>query len=734
MVTPEPLAVDRLLTALVDLDLSCPRHLPRGAVLPGAHLDLTAFGPDIARALPALDPALRGLWLADNALGPEHAPALAALLARLPRLEHLDLSDNPLGPAGVAVLAPALAGHRGLRSLALADVGLDAAGLCLLGHVLSDTSVLHLRLAATRGPAPRLAAAATRDPAPRPAARASDPSAALTGRAATEWAALLRRDPPWRSLALPGARLDPHARAQLLAALAGNTRLCHLDLGVELPPAALARLCSNANRLRVRPIAPDRARLRRGLPAASEPPRPLAPEWGLADAELDVCLRVLAALSLRTDRLRTDDHPRIAAVRRAVADLGRDERRADRRLARPPRERRDRQRHDDRERIAEAGIRTRTGGVAEPAPAPATATIHELHTPRPCYVCKTPYTRLHFFYDRLCPDCAAYNYARRGERVDLRGRLALVTGGRVKIGHHTALRLLDWGARVIVTSRFARDTARRFAAHPDFASFQDRLHIYPLDLRAIPHVEAFAAHVAAAYPRLDILINNAAQTIHRPPEYYAALLADEALGLDALPGPLRPLLPALPAAIAAIPAEHALFPQDSDDGFGRPLDLRSSNSWRLRLDEVGTVEMLEVQLINNVAPFVLNARLRRALAGPRDAAFIVNVSAPEGRFDRDYKAPFHPHTNMAKAALNMMTRTAAEDYARDAIYMTSVDTGWASNENPAPIAAAMLANGFSPPLDLVDAAARVCDPIVRGLRDGLHLRGVFLKDYRPITW
>jgi NAD(P)-dependent dehydrogenase (short-subunit alcohol dehydrogenase family) len=130
---------------------------------------------------------------------------------------------------------------------------------------------------------------------------------------------------------------------------------------------------------------------------------------------------------------------------------------------------------------------------------------------------------------------------------------------------------------------------------------------------------------------------------------------------------------------------------------------------------------------------VLNARLRRAMARARGPAFIVNVSAPEGRFDRAWKSPYHPHT-MAKAALNMMTRTAADDYARDRIYMTSVDTGWASNENPAPIADAMRERGFVPPLDLVDAAARVCDPIVRGLRDGELLHGVFLKDFEPISW
>jgi len=676
-------------------------------VLPGAQLDLEGLADAALLAAIARHFTPRGLWLADSGLGPGHAGLLVELLAALPELQHLDLARNRLGGAGLAILRPALARHPGLRSLGLAGNELDARATCLLGHALVDRPIAHLRLA---------------DNPPADAAA---------------WAGLLRRDPPWQRLAL---RAEP---APLIAALADNTRLRGLDLGVELPPdlAALARarLCHNANRSRERAPIFDLARLRRQLPPPVAPAPPLPDD--LPAAELAAAERLLALLSRRTD-LRRSEHPRLQALRQAVLALQREDRREDRRAAR---ERRGVARRAAREaalrrQLDAAAIRQRSHGVAATPVAPAEPTIATLD-PRPCYVCKRPYTRLHFFYDRLCPECAAESHARRGDTIDLRGKVALVTGGRVKIGHQVALRLLGWGAQVIVTSRFARDAARRFAAHPDFAGFRERLRVYPLDLRAIPRVEAFAAHLAATCPRLDILINNAAQTIQRPPAYYAALLADEAAP-SALPAALHDLLPALPGpALPVLPgpalpalAEHPLFPQASDDGYGQPLDLRERNSWRLRLDEVGTVELLEVQLINAVAPYVLNARLRRLLARAGGPAFIVNVSAPEGRFDRDYKAPYHPHTNMAKAALNMMTRTAAGDYASDAIYMTSVDTGWASNENPAPIAAAMHARGFMPPLDLVDAATRVCDPIVRGLRDGELLHGVFLKDFRPISW
>ena len=90
---------------------------------------------------------------------------------------------------------------------------------------------------------------------------------------------------------------------------------------------------------------------------------------------------------------------------------------------------------------------------------------------------------------------------------------------------------------------------------------------------------------------------------------------------------------------------------------------------------------------------------------------------------------------MAKAALNMLTRTSAADYARDGIHMNSVDTGWVSDEDPAALAQKKREeHGFHPPLDIVDGAARICDPIFSGLESGEHVSGVFFKDYRPTEW
>lgn len=374
----------------------------------------------------------------------------------------------------------------------------------------------------------------------------------------------------------------------------------------------------------------------------------------------------------------------------------------------------------------------------------ATAAAGTLRRAASCYVCKQPFTEVHFFYHQLCPACAAFNYAKRCQRADLSGRTALVTGGRIKIGYQVALRLLrDNALRVIVTTRFPADALRRFQSEADFPDWQNRLRIVGLDLRNLFAVHAFAEQLNGAEPHLDILVNNAAQTIKRPRAFYEHLLAgerDAPVLLEALPGysggggeepaALAAVAPGLPA----LSWDH--FPAGALDADGQQVDKRPANSWALRLGEIGTWEMLETHLVNAVAPFVLCGRLRPLLLrSPFARRFIVNVSAMEGQFGRASKTARHPHTNMAKAALNMLTRTSAADYATGAIYMNSVDTGWITDEKPFARKQRHQESGFHTPLDVLDGAARVYDPVARGILDPAEpVFGQFLKDYAPHSW
>jgi NAD(P)-dependent dehydrogenase (short-subunit alcohol dehydrogenase family) len=378
-------------------------------------------------------------------------------------------------------------------------------------------------------------------------------------------------------------------------------------------------------------------------------------------------------------------------------------------------------------------------------------------------VCKQPYTAVHRYYDSMCRDCGDFNYAKREQTAHLGGRVALVTGARVKIGYQAALKLLRAGAQVIALTRFPVDAAARYAQETDYAQWSERLQIHGLDLRHTPSVELFARWLGESQPRLDFLLNNACQTVRRPAGFFRHLLEREAAGTAGLPAALRaPLAQHEVLCRALVPqASHAqhegllhsaalsqrryldedylegdsLFPSGRYDEDRQQLDLREVNSWRLRLHEVETPELLEVHLVNAIAPYILNARLKPLMmkSGARDL-HIVNVSAMEGQFYRTTKTDKHPHTNMAKAALNMMTRTSAPDYVRDGIHMNAVDTGWVTDEDPAVHAARKAEEGFAPPLDIIDGAARIVDPVFSGINTGTHVWGQFLKDYKPAPW
>ena len=405
---------------------------------------------------------------------------------------------------------------------------------------------------------------------------------------------------------------------------------------------------------------------------------------------------------------------------------------------------------------------------------------NKLASPRNCYVCKKVFDTLHHFYDTMCSACGDFNYAKRFQTADLKGQVALVTGSRLKIGYHITLMLLRAGATVIATTRFPVDSALRFAKEEDFEIWGHRLKIHGLDLRHIPSVEIFCNFIEKQYDRLDILINNAAQTVRRPAGFYEHLIANEELDVKELPNFSQILLTDhvsclnelsklsnsfekgenknLPvtwhgkqlgiglsssAKLSQIPysidnslTTKEIFPEGELDADLQQVDLRKTNSWRLKLGEIHTNEMLEVQLVNSVAPFVLCNRLADLMKKENTGIkHIINVSAMEGKFHRFHKEARHPHTNMAKAALNMMTLTASSDFAKHGIYMNAVDTGWVTDEDPVELAKKKEeVHDFQPPLDIVDGAARVMDPLFDGINTGKHWCGKFLKDYRPIDW
>ncbi|MGW1376290.1 SDR family NAD(P)-dependent oxidoreductase [Streptomyces sp. NPDC002446] len=475
---------------------------------------------------------------------------------------------------------------------------------------------------------------------------------------------------------------------------------------------------------------------------------------GIDSERMAVCLSVLEEL----DALPLD-HPDAIAIRRATAGIYRKVKQRRRQERRAAKTANDRAVTAATATGAPGRIDDETQGLALTSSV-STEIAGILERPRSCYVCKSRYTEVDAFYHQLCRPCAQENRARRDARTDLTGRRALLTGGRAKIGMYIALRLLRDGAHTTITTRFPNDAVRRFKAMPDSAEWLHRLKIVGIDLRDPAQVIALADEVSAQGP-LDILINNAAQTVRRSPEAYGQLLAAESAPLPAGELPASLVLghfgsgapAALPAARPATPG--ALTAEDvtalalttgsasparieagtAIDAGGLVPDLHATNSWIQKVDEVDPVELLEVQLCNMTAPFLLVSRLRPALAAAAARRkYVVNVSAMEGQFSRGYKGAGHPHTNMAKAALNMLTRTSAREMLEtDGILMTAVDTGWITDERPHPEKMRLADEGFHAPLDLVDGAARVYDPIVRG-ELGEDLFGCFLKDYAPTAW
>lgn len=729
---------------------------------------------------------LRTLDLVDNDLGPEDMAPLSAVLAQGP-LEHLFLCGNRGGVAGTAYLAEALGEAPRLTALSLASNGMGDPGARLLAQGLSRNRTLQVLRLSNNGIGPEGISAIAEALVAHPSLcqlelgapgmstalggspnRMNDSTVLALGR-------LIRSAPALSSLDLTGVELTENGASLLADAVEHTQKLRTLSLGSALPAREAARinavLCTNANRTRgatanpwVRVFAAVSSVYRANSKDLPEPPTRVAPlPLPLAGGELAVCTRVLQAIAAHGE-FPSEQEQALSELFDAVRAVQRRDQRARRRS----RARRTvegdlqklegtglRRAHRKRMGLALSSLEPRfLPGESVVLPREETANLPgplgpaqaiALSRSRTCYMCRAPYHQLDPFYDALCPPCAALSRRKREQSGDLRGYRALVTGGRIKIGFSIVVRLLRAGAEVTVTTRFPFDAARRYSELPDFQELNPRLRIVGLDLRFLHDVERLPKVLGLQERPLHILIHNAAQTVARPPEFYRDQVAYEAAAIHqdlpahslvlCAPGLSHEALIQSSSSLSLCATPSGYFPEGSQDAFGQRVDLRAGNSWTHRLGQVSTGELLAVHAVSALSPFVLtNALLPSLRADPSGPRFVVCVSAVEGQFVRRYKGAGHPHTNMAKAALNMLVRTSAAALAEEGIYLSAVDTGWITNENPLAVAVKMQQQGFSPPLDEEEGAARVCDPIFATLAGEGPLFGAFYKDYRVAPW
>lgn len=364
--------------------------------------------------------------------------------------------------------------------------------------------------------------------------------------------------------------------------------------------------------------------------------------------------------------------------------------------------------------------------------------VNQRYTPlqieKNCYACNSKYNLAHSFYNRLCPSCSELNYAHRFREVDLTNRNIILTGGRVKIGYATALKFLRANANLTLTTRFPAIALNQLQKEEDYDQWKDNLKVYGLDLRNLKAVEAFINDYRNQHKYLDILVNNAAQTIHYTDEYYLPILESEQKLLEVYKNHSL-----LSANTTEVTSQKMLLVQNETNTalnrFGNPIDEREKNSWNSTLEEVPVTELLEVNLINQISPYLLIKELSPLMKKSNfNHKFIVNVTSSEGQFSYNNKTIFHPHTNMTKAALNMLTRTSAKEYQKHNILMSAVDVGWVSTGAKEVLRKKQFEEGYIPPLDSVDGASRIMHPIIEAIENNRLIYGTLVKNYKEETW
>ena len=429
----------------------------------------------------------------------------------------------------------------------------------------------------------------------------------------------------------------------------------------------------------------------------------------------------------------------------------------------------------------------------------------EKYVYKSCYICKQKLglDNINKFYGSLCTKCGDYNYSFRTMKLDFSGRIAIVTGGRIKIGYYIVTKLLSYGCKVITTSRFPKDALFKFKEDPEYDLWKNNLIIYPIDFRIIQSTMNFVKYIQKNYSHVDFLINNAAQTVRRTTDYYEYLMPIEVKKLleednekiiknDYLSiqkqisedfeknknesekkenivkidiqkeSERKQIINSLVSLVnqnkdnnekdefipLSVIASQIKIMEEKDQpkvcimgGDGQPYDFsKGKNSWNFELDEIPLEEFIEVQIINAWTPYYLCAKLKpMMMKSPFPDKYIVNVTAVEGIFNH-YKRTTHVHTNMAKAALNMLTRTCGKYMEKNGIYMTCVDTGWVSHMNEMNKIIDDETKEYAEnemvivPLDELDGAMRVLHPIIEGIKNKKYFSGILLKDYIKSKW
>jgi len=376
-----------------------------------------------------------------------------------------------------------------------------------------------------------------------------------------------------------------------------------------------------------------------------------------------------------------------------------------------------------------------------------------------CYNCKKIFRKTQYNilqeYPDMCIDCALFNYSKKIQTLDLPNRIAFVTGCRIKIGYMVTLELLRSGCCVLGTSRFPLNALQRFQTEPDYDTFKSRLHIYKIDFRDIKLVEQFIDFVKTEYTHLDIVINNAAQTFTYDTEYYQKMITYEntqILGMnenkeikeikeikqvntnslttitELMPnGTSTELICRNKLMMEELKNTQLTKPDFKTDKFGE-LITKGGEFWNKKLEDVTTAELIEVTVVNQIVPQMFISKFKSMLlASPNKKRYIINVSCQEGRFDAN-KNGLHAHTNSAKAAMNMITRTLGDKYKNEQIYLNTVDPGYVS---------CAFSTNTRCPITLKDAAKRILDPIfISEEINDIHLipAGNIFRHYKIVSW